>query len=350
VPRVLRSGALLALVLASGCNSAIPHALAGAFDRPPDPAPWIYEPRTAPDTAVEREAELLERFAPAFVIEEGEAEFNRIGTPSLYRRAGVEWARVDTARASLYAEARPERIGERELVQLVYRIHFDQFAWTASHLTSLHRNAGLLVLVTVDPERDAPLFLTSVHTCGCWLAISPTTALDDACLPPDWPPDRLDVWGERIPARLAEPGPGERYVLHLASRTHRVRDVTLEPAAPPSAPRGAIELVLRPHDELYALAIQGAPGEHGSFFYERGFLRGHVRGAWAPIEGLTLGLLVLDVRLGMDKDFGDPSATGARFYTAIAPWKRERSRLDRFGRMLEGLGFQMAASAPVEGG
>ncbi len=316
------------------------HGLATAWERAPA-VPWSYAP--APPAVADEHMALLARCAPAFVLEEGEAEYNRIGTPALSSRAGIERARVDPLRPALYAEVRAERVGEREVFQLVYRIHFDQLALRARTILSLHRNAGLLVLVTVDRETLVPLVVTTVHTCGCWLAVQPTAALAAAALPEDWPVEHIEVYGETLPARLAVPAEGQRLFVSLRTRSHRVAGVSV--AAAPHGP-GVLALPLHDLDELERLPIAGTHGETGSFFYERGYLRGYVKGAWAPLEGLTLGLLTLDLRLGMDRAFGDPAETGARFFTALAPWKREASRLDRFGRALEGLGFRLAAFAP----
>ena len=47
--------------------------------------------------------------------------------------------------------------------------------------------------------------------------------------------------------------------------------------------------------------------------------------------------------IGSDKDFGDPSETGTRFYTMLLPWNREVSRLDRFEPLLRKLGFRLDA-------
>jgi hypothetical protein len=342
----LRALVLLACgLVGGGCNSALPHGLATAFRSTPGEGPWSYAPaadRTQALTADETQA-LLARFAPAFVIDEGEAVWNRIGTPTLHRRAGIERARVETGTPALYAEARAERIGARDAWQLVYRIHFDQLAPTWKYLASLHRNAGLLVLVTVDRESGEPLSVSTVHTCGCWLAVVPTDALAHAALPPGWPAERQDVHGESLPARIGAPalGAGERFVVHLASRSHRVRDVVV------ARPLDARELPLVAMDALRELPVQGVPGATGSFFHEAGWLRGYVKGAWVPLEGLTLGVLTFDPRLGMDRDFGDPEVTGARFFTALAPWRREETRLDRFGRALAELGFRTAAFAPA---
>ncbi len=332
----------LAWLLCSGCTTALLHGLSTAFEEAPSETPWVYRPRRGalPDG---EEAALLERFAPVFWIEQGEAEWNRVGTPFIRRRCMAEWVRVDPERATLYAEVIPERVGERECLQLVYRLHFDQLAFTWKDFASLHRNAGLLVLITLEKDSLVPLVLTTVHTCGCWLAVLPTDRLEPLALPGDWPPSRVEIAGESLPAVVSVPEPGSRWILHLATRTHRVRDVLTS-----GEPQDGLErpLPLRPMDDLYRLEVEGHPLERGSLFYTGGFLRGYVRGAWVPIEGLTAGIVLLDPRLGMDRDFGAPDRTGARFHTALLPWNRERSRLDRFGRLLDWLGFHLRSFGP----
>jgi hypothetical protein len=327
---------LLASTLAA-CNSALVHGLATLCEPMDEGVRVAYVPESAVD-------ELLARFAPVFEVEAGDAPSNRIGTPTLSRRAGSEQARVDVDQPAVYAESHAEEIGGRTFQELVYRVHFDQFSWTIRALTSVHRNAGLLVLVLVGDGQ--PLTVTTVHTCGCWLAIQPTEALARPALPADWPEGELLVGGESLPAQLPVPSANERFVVRLRAGSHRVADVRV---ADPGALTGFAALrplPLRALSELRDLPIAGTAGERGSFFYEAGYLRGYVKGAWAPLEGLTLGLLTLDPRLGMDRDFGDPAVTGARFFTALAPWKRERSRLDRFGAALAELGFRTAAFGP----
>jgi hypothetical protein len=78
-------------------------------------------------------------------------------------------------------------------------------------------------------------------------------------------------------------------------------------------------------------------------FYGSGPLKGKVRGAWNPFEGLTVfGLVSLDPTVGMDKDFGDPEQTGTPFYTMLRFWKHGASRLDRFEVLLTELGYDVS--------
>jgi hypothetical protein len=285
--------------------------------------------------------------APVFVAPEAERTHNRIGTPRARLDDGlfgrdVEIG-VDPDRATLYAETREERAGGRDLLQLVYRVHFERIPFTFSrHFYEAHENPGLLVLVSLDRETRVPLFVTTVHTCGCYRAVLPTRALPDAALPEDWPDDRLRVYGQRLPARLPAWSPTrERLVIHLVPDRHRVAEVELR-ADPVDG---------RPHplllEDLSALRrLRAEDGSEHSFYYTSGALKGHVRGAWNPLEGLTIfGLVSLDPTVGMDKEFGDARETGTPFYTMLRPWKHGVSRLDRFESLLRELGFRIEALA-----
>ncbi len=52
----------------------------------------------------------------------------------------------------------------------IYRIHFPEvpFDWCNLNITT-GKNPGLLIIYTVDPT-DKLVLITTVHTCGCYLA------------------------------------------------------------------------------------------------------------------------------------------------------------------------------------
>jgi hypothetical protein len=140
---------------------------------------------------------------------------------------------------------------------------------------------------------------------------------------------------------VAHPEAGRtRLTVVLDPKTHRVRDI----ATLAELPEGKrVDLPLRAMADLHALPVEGEAGRTGSFFYMRGSLQGHVRGAWSPIEGIAAGTFLLDFTLGMDRDFGDPALTGTPLYTSLLPWQRQASRLDRFDRLLRFLKFRLAS-------
>ncbi len=250
--------------------------------------------------------------------------------------------RIDPDTPAVFAEVRRDSIGGTAVLHLVYRIHFERLAFKPSVFFELHRNVGVLAVVTVREEDLEPLLLTTVYTCGCYRVVLPTTLLDEAAFPPAWKGVRSA--GRDLPARLDPPIRGaSRFVIRLTSRTHRLAGV--ETSA--SATDTAVDLPLREMRDLHRLPVDGRPGQTASFFYTRGLRRGHVRGAWSPIEGMTAGMLLLDPMLGMDKELGDPRSTGTRFYTSLLPWKRDVSRLDRFEPLLRLLKFRTDRFAAV---
>jgi hypothetical protein len=279
-------------------------------------------------------------YAPAWVIEAAERSYNRIGTPTLRRAwTGGLRLRVDPGSPAVFAEVREDRLAGRAVQQLIYRVHFEKVPLRfAPSFFEAHRNPGLIAIVTVDAQSGTPLLLTAVHTCGCYIAVIPTTNLDASWLPEDWPDEKQRIYGKRLPPMLPPPGANARVHLDVESAGHRVSDVHVRADSDESWR----EMPMLPMDRLRSMPVEGRDGESGSIFYQRGPLRGHVRGAWNAFEGLTLfGLVSLDPTVGMDKDFGDPEQTGTPFYTFLRFWMHDRSRLDRMDRLLRELGFRM---------
>jgi len=286
-------------------------------------------------------ASLLACRAPTLRIVDAEHRYNRIGTPMLYPGLlfGVK-ARVDPEVPAAFVERREDRIAGRPVIQLVYRVHFEKIPLRFSrYFFEAHRNPGLIVMLTSDAETGELLFASTVHTCGCYLAIVPTDAVDPAWLPEDWPAEQR-LFGQRLPGRLSAQAVARGLRITVESKSHRVTAMEAGPLAA-DADR-SVELPLVPMTQLEALPIQGSDGQTGSFYYTGGPLRGHVRGSWNPWEGLTLfGLISLDPTVGMDKQFGDPELTGTPFYTILWFWQHERSRLDRMDVLLRTLGFRL---------
>ncbi len=313
-----------------------------------DPSVYRAADCTPEQAASDDPEQLLPCYVPVYTVDDGDQEFNRIGTPEIRLVGGRERVGVDPERPSVFVGTLKDHVGSRDVVHLIYRIHFTRIPWTAKHFFLAHRNAGVLTLVTLDVETLEPLFVTTVYTCGCYRALLPTDLLPKKVLPAAYPEDTVKVWGKPILSIVPHPTPLERHlVVAMDSGTHRVHSMTSS-AGIPEGPTQPLEL--RPMDDLHHLPIDGKPGAEGSFFYTSGFRKGHVRGAWSRIEGLTVGLLILDPMIGTDKDFGDPAVTGTRFYTMLTPWSKNVSRLDRFDPLLRKLGYRTDALASADAG
>lgn len=317
-------------------NPPSPAATSPSSSPRPDAGQWVYA--TAPCREPIERADpttLLRCFAPVFTIDEGEKAFDRIGAPTVDRTGGRQRVFVDPEVHRVYGEVRRDRVGAVDVIQLVYRIHFTKLPFTLRVFYERHRNAGLLTIITLRADTHVPLFFTTVYTCGCYSALLPSDQLPKDVLPSKWPDDTRVIWGKKLPAFVKGADlPQSRLIVSMEARTHRVIDMQAAETLPEGVRK---ESELRPMEELRQLPT--ASGGKASFFRTTGWGRGHVRGAWSPIEGLTLGLLILDPMIGTDKDFGDPRVTGTPFYTSLLPWKRNASRLDRFGPYLEFMGF-----------
>ena len=292
-------------------------------------------------------------YAPVFVIPNGR-DYNRIGTPVLRRpRPDVLEAAVDPARPVFYVLERTFESGGRRYTNFVYRVHFPRVPYL--HLTS-GRNSGLLVVITVAAD-GRPLLVTTVHSCGCYLAFVPTSYLPESAYPKGWNVQRQRVYGIELPGRLDYPPhfrPSLRPAVFLRDATHRVEDVRVVDLEQPgalarlagpdkTAVDGAaptlLQAPLRPMAELEHLPLP--EGGTASFFYTEGPSRGYVRNAFKPFELLLMSWWVLDPHVGMDKRYGDARETGTVFYTSLWPWYRKASDMWEFADFLRFWGWRL---------
>jgi len=190
-------------------------------------------------------------------------------------------------------------------------------------------------------EDQRPLLITTVGTCGCYVASVPTTYLSLDAFPKDWKNELLFVYGERLPAilnykNLKKP----RLLVHLRSAVHRVMDLEVaeEEMLLASALYTTISAPLTPAEALEKIPIKG---KTTSFYHNKWPLKGHVKGAIKPWETLLLSIVSLDFFVGMDKVYGDSSVTGNPFYTSLKPWNRKASDLWEFQRFLKFRGWRL---------
>jgi hypothetical protein len=175
-----------------------------------------------------------------------------------------------------------------------------------------------------------------VHTCGCYLAIIPTSALPKSAYPEHWTPEKQDIYGELLPSRIMIDTTAEedRFVIRLRGATHRVMDVTTSQPARANAETAQ----LLPIQSLRELPFNG---KTLSFFETEGARKGYVRGSHKPYERWLMGWWALDLRVGEDKDLGPSEETGTVFYTSLKPWARKKSDLWEFARFLDYWGWKL---------
>jgi hypothetical protein len=292
--------------------------------------------------APQEEDSRLSLFAPVFLTYNHRDPYNRIGRPSAkYDEQGNERIYVDHEKPAIYYMTKSFSTERGVYTNLIYRVHFPRVPCSLIpfHLNA-GRNVGVLTVITID-EEERPLLVTTVGTCGCYVAIVPTSYLPSDALPDGWTDEPLKVYGERLPAvldyrNLKDP----KVVIYLRSGVHRVMDLDLIEAKGlwNSARFTIIEAPMVPMDTLERISING---ETTSFYYKHWPLRGHVKGSVKPWETLFLGLISLDFFVGADKVYGDSSLTGNPFYTSLKPWNRDSSDMWDFPGFLRFWGWEL---------
>jgi hypothetical protein len=286
---------------------------------------------------------LATRHAPVIVPEYPAASYNRIGRPSAQAdERGRVRIFVDPDRPAIYFQQRGFETGTQRYTNLVYRVHFERvpYSLVPFHLTA-GRNSGLLFVVTLD-EAERPLLLTTVHTCGCYLAFVPTRHLPREAWPPGRDGGEQQVFGIRMPGLLEYPelpDQDSRPLIFTRHGTHRVEDAGVARYSTLGAEYELIEAKLLPIEALKALPL--ADGDTVSFYNDRGLRKGYVKGATKPFELLFMSWWALDPHVGVDKEYGDRDETGTVFYTSLKPWARSASDMWRFAEFLEYWGWRL---------
>lgn len=283
----------------------------------------------------ENEANLLNRHAPIFLVDNNQLKYNRIGTPTVKSNpSGKQDIYVDPAQATIYTMTQDFSTSRGRYTNLIYRIHFSKTP--LPHLTA-GDNVGILVYITLNSKNEAVL-ITTLHTCGCYLAIIPTSRLPENAWPEGWSSDRQKIYGEQLPGRIVQEGSKQRVVIDLRSATHRVMAVRYghQTDYDNVAPR---QMIMRPMATLDELPL--ADNENVSFFWTEGLRKGIVKGSNKPLEMIFIGLLAMDPFIGEDKALGPPEKTGVKMYTSLKFWARDSSNIWFFQRFLQYWGWNL---------
>lgn len=281
------------------------------------------------------------RYVPAFIVDGGD-EFNKIGKPSARQEAPEEEpvVFVDEKRPAIYHLEKEFRTEKGAYRNHVYRVHFKgiPFSIIPFHLT-YGKNTGIMVVVTTD-LKDTPLLVTTVHTCGCYMSIVPTTELDPACLPDGWTGEPLDVYGETLPGQL-DFAAVKRPLLVVGVRedTHRIRSLAVRERA--DFIRSQPDFLRTPVFDMERLENLKTPFETTSFYYEKGRKKGFVKDSEKIWETLFMGLISCDFYVGTDKIYGEKTKTVTPFYTSLKFWARSDSDMWDFARFLKYWGWKL---------
>lgn len=291
--------------------------------------------------AVEPSKGIFSAHTPIFVHDSPVESFNRIGTPTASLDAdGTERIYVDPEKPTIYVHKLIFKTARGAYTNLYYRVHFERVPFNLVPFNvSAGRNTGLLAVVTLNNKGD-PLLYTTVHTCGCYLAIVPTSFLPKDAYPPGWDLESQRVFGETLPGLLSFPagGPqGVRAVINLRNKSHRVRGLSLVKDAEASESYLLENAPILPLEALEALPMED--GSTTSFFETEGFKEGYVKGSNKPWEKLFISWWVFDWRVGQDKIFKPDDSTNTIFYTSLKFWRREASDMEDFPGFLRYWGW-----------
>lgn len=299
-------------------------AIAGCSTRASDPAVVALYLSPVPEGEVAAHT-------PAFVVKEPQQRYNRIGSPAIRPSVdGPAVAVVDPEQPALFFETTLFATAHGEYRNLIYRLHFPEvpFSWRSPNLTT-GKNPGLLIIYTLD-RKDRLLLVTTVHTCGCFLAFLPTPLLNRAAYPANWPEGDQAVYGYRLPAQIEPPREdGQRLAFTLESQTHRIGAVRRYDPADHSGEE--VTMRLAPMRSLHHLPYGG--GE-SSFFETSGSRNGYVFNNTKILERLLISWWAFDWRVGEDKAFGGDDTSPAIFYTSLKFWARKASDMKDFPAFL----------------
>ena len=212
--KLVKISIVVLTVIVTGC--------AHYWSLPPEKVHTIY-------TANSEEGSLLSKYAPVFLTYDYRNDYNRIGSPAArINSEGKEQIYVDPEKPAIYFIEKEFSTEKGNYTNLVYRVHFPKvpFSIIPFNLTS-GSNVGIIVVVTLD-KKKRPLLVTTANTCGCYMAIVPTTYLPPDALPEDWKEEPLDVYGEELPWILDY---GEMrnptLIVHVRPSVHRVMDLEI---------------------------------------------------------------------------------------------------------------------------
>ncbi len=290
------------------------------------------------------ENSIFSQYAPIFIPQRYEKRYNRIGeAKARYTSDDTgEEIYIDPTTPVFYVQQQPfeTEAGERYL-NLIYRIHFEEVPYSLSpfHLTA-GKNGGLFIITTIN-ENNQPVLITTVHTCGCYLAILPTSYLPPQAYPEHWS-DEQEVFGERLPGVLRFPAVFDfryRPGVFLRDGTHRVMNVEVIDASTLASSYRVVAAELRPMEALKQLPL---PDNNAtSFYHNTGRHQGYVKNAVKPLELLLMSWWTFDLHIGSDKELGNKNETGSVFYTSLKPWNRNASDMWNFPHFLSFWGWKL---------
>jgi len=326
---LLRIGAVITVCLMAGCSSL------------------SYQPDEPMQAYIASGSDELSRNMPIILGGYPSKSYNQIGQPEIIKENGRIKLRINTDASVAYTEKRHfKTTRDHQYTNLIYRIHFEQvpFSLLPFNLTT-GKNVGLIFVITLNEKQQAVL-VTTVHTCGCYLAIVPTNHLPVDAYPDDWNLVSQNVFGATLPGLLSYsdpvdyPGGDEKVVIYLHDETHRVMHLDIAKHGELAAQFVQRQLTIKPMNTLDRLKMPDN-NETVSMFESSGSRHGYVRDSYKPLELLLMSWWSFDYRIGVDKRYGTAGDDAPIFYTSIKPWARKASDMRDFSGFLEYWGWRL---------
>ncbi|MFT5697499.1 MAG: hypothetical protein ACI8ZB_000347 [Desulforhopalus sp.] len=275
---------------------------------------------------------------PAFQIKSDSQPYNKIGTPKVTEKNGKPLVVVSSSSPTLYFEQSSFTTQKNRYTNLIYRIHFSKVPFDICNLNiTTGNNPGLLVIYTLD-DANSLVLITTVHTCGCYLAFFPTTNLPKEAYPDHWPLDAQSVYGYTLPSKLVPPlhTTDQPYYFTLENGSHRISNV----AHPPNSHnmRSFQPMEVHPMESLYHLPYKDMTV---SFFEEAGQREGYVKNNTKILEKLLISWWAFDWHVGEDKAYGKSDSSRTPFYTSLKFWQRNSSDMKNFPQFLSYWGWDL---------
>ena len=252
-------------------------------------------------------------WTPTFVVERADVSWNKIGTPKNES--------VSENPATCYYEKEEFQTKKATYTNYIYRVHFPK---VPSYYLTGGNNGGLLVLVTCD-QKDRPLLVTTVHTCGCFLHFFPTSLLDKAMYPKEWKEkirQKNSVISdlEAIPGIVLDVKDKDDLVLFIAKNMHQVSDIVFQSKQSLQYPECVLQMA--PMIDL----------RKENFFDSNGYVKNNTK----LNEFLLMSWWTFDSKIGQDKDL---SKDGPVFYTRLKPGAKKASDMRDFAQFLSYWGW-----------
>jgi hypothetical protein len=277
---------------------------------------------------------------PVFLVENSAESYNRIGSPAArISKGGETEIYVDPSRPTLFVGETSFTTDRGHYRNLIYRIHFSEVPvnFPLLNLTA-GNNPGLLFIYTFD-EDEKLVLITTVHTCGCYLAFLPTDQLEKSRFPENWPQERQWIYGHYLPSILPLPHHSTfpQILFTIGDQTHRIKAIQVFDG---SSTKSCVKTIPMPQLPLVALHALPFGEATTSFFYPDGPKQGYVRNNKKILERLFISWWAFDLYVGEDKEYGS-NATEPVFYTSLKFWQRQSSDLRDFPNFLHYWGWDL---------